>query len=545
MATTGTTTGASVPPAPSGTGLPPALPPGFDTPATTTGGGTTPATTTPPATAATSTTFSAATNTIGGGYAQIPAPGGCTTPPPTPLQGGGAPAKDPGQVAGAAGGATPPMKDPVQGGGAAGGLGPILSQLTGIIGQLSTAVGGVSGGGAPGKAPEKTPVQGGGATPPAPTTPPPAATPPASTVAGANGSGAANAAQGAAQVQGGGATAPQDMAGIVAALTGLVEVLNQLIKALGVAGGGPTQGPPGKDIPPPPGKDLPPPPKTDVNGEHGHGTPKQLPTQVPTQLPPPPKTEVKGDNGPGQIPPPPGKDLPPPKLPPVPVTPPPPTKVGGEQGPGQVPTQSPVQGPPPKVEPPKVGGENGGPTKPPTPTQTPTQTPVQTPPKPVIIEKGNVRLDNDDEKWSAKLTAVGGKAENSVELWGDPHVVITTNGKAEKFDIGFGNGKVTLFDGTVVSWDTYDKGKDHQFILSDFKVNSPGSQFDRSVTTRDRDGNKGDQMGLTTALTDAHLKELGIALSTMKGPMSEPLKNGTWVSPAYQKPTQTPAQAKV
>jgi hypothetical protein len=514
-----------VPPAPgTGTGLPPALPPGFDTPATTTGGGaTTPATTTPPATAATSTSFLPATNTTGGGYAQIPAPGSCTTPPPTPLQGGGAPGKDPIQAGGA------PGKDPIQGGGAAGGLAPILSQLTGIIGQLSTAVGGVSGGGAPGK----TPVQGGGA---APTTPPPGsvagasgggAAPAPSTVAGANGAAGANAAQGATQVQGGGGAAPQDMSAIVAALKGLVETLTQLIAALGgsTTGGGPGQMPPGKDVAPP---------KGDVKGDHGHGDPTQAP----------PKGEVKGDNGPGQkTPEQKGGPTPPPVTPPPvtppPVTPPPatpPTQVAGDNG-GPVqqsPVQSPIQAPPPKVEPPKVDGANGGPVQ-----QTPVQTPVQTPPTkgPVVI-KGNVVLDNDDERWSAKLTANGGKAENSVELWGDPHVVITTEGKAEKFDIGYGAGKVTLFDGTVVSWDTYDKGKDHQFILRDFKVNSPGSQFDRSVTTRDRDGNKGDQMGLTTALTDAHLKELAIALRTMKGPMSDPLKNGTWLSPAYQKPTQ-------
>jgi hypothetical protein len=66
------------------------------------------------------------------------------------------------------------------------------------------------------------------------------------------------------------------------------------------------------------------------------------------------------------------------------------------------------------------------------------------------------------------------------------------------------------------------------------KAPSEGTNLDKSVTTRDRDGDKGDQTGLKTALSDAHLKELAIALRTMQGSMSDPLTNGAWISPAYQ-----------
>ncbi len=605
---TTTTTATTAPPTAgtsNGTGLPPALPGGSD-PAASTG---TPATSTQAPntalpTAGNATQFDPGQVNQCAAYKTVPAPSSnSTTPPPS--------------VAGATGGPA------TKGGGGFADLGPILNQLTEIIGKLSTAVGGVAGGGPTQKGdPGQTPGQVAGANGGGPTQKgDPGQTPGqvadangggptqamegckhhaagGGEVAGANGAadaaqaagggpvqkgdpgqapgqvagangggpvqkgdpgqapgqvagaaGGGDAAAGAANVAGGGGTDAQ-MAALVTALQGVIEVLTQLVTLLqgkvgGITGGGPTQkgdptqgevkgengGPEQKPTQKPEQKDK----DSKVGGKHGKGDdkkPEQKPDQKPTQkpdqeppappvpgTPPPPPTQVGGDNGPGQ-----GD----------------PTQVGGKNGPGQ----TPVQGPPPK---PEVGGANGG------PEQVPTQKPTQTPTQVAGAHEGNVILDNDDGRWSAKLTAKSGKSENSVELWGDPHVVVNMNGKEEKFDIGFGEASVTLFDGTVVSWNTYDKGEklagqrpkqgdDVSYILKDFKIDSAGSEFDRSVTTSDRDGDKGDQMGLTTALTDAHLKELVIALRTMENPMSKKNPNPNWVSPAYQDPAQNPGQ---
>ncbi|MEO6866979.1 MAG: DUF1521 domain-containing protein [Gaiellales bacterium] len=533
----------SAPPLPgTSSGLPPSLPPGFNTPATTT----------PPATAGTATTFVAETTAGGSEFKTLPAPGTATSPA---------------------------MKtDPMQKGATGGGdseLASVLTSLTGVLGQLTTLVGGISGGGAgaPGKdpsqvggaagAPGKDPTQvagadGGGV--PVQQSPAQKSDCPhnPATVAGANGGGAANALQGADQVQGGGAAAPE-MTAIVQALQSLVEVLGQLVQLLATQNGGVEGGGPGKA----PGK---------VGGDNG-GPVQQSPVQ---QTPP---GKVDGEKG-GPVQQAPVKQAPPAKVGgekggPVkqaPVKQAPPAKVGGEKG-GPV-QQSPVQQTPPA----KVGGENGGPVQQSPVQQTPPskvdgakgspvqqspvqQSPVQqTPPSKVSGENGGpkkadpkaklgtVKLDNVDKRWNAKLHAPDTKGgANSVEIWGDPHVVIMADGKAEKFDIGHGAGKVTLFDGTKISWDTYDKGEKHkiqkdrksvEYILSDFKVDSKGTNLDRSVTTRDYDGSKGDQLGLTTALTEAHLKEFAIALRSMEGSWKSPLKNDTWVSPAFQKPTQ-------
>ena len=107
----------------------------------------------------------------------------------------------------------------------------------------------------------------------------------------------------------------------------------------------------------------------------------------------------------------------------------------------------------------------------------------------------------------------------SVELWGDPHVVLNFGGEETKFDIGYGPGAVELTDGTVIRWDTFPPGHERQFVLKEFTVDSAGEEFDHTVKTKDGK----DESGLQTALTDAQLAEFGDALRQYEGPMSEPL----------------------
>jgi hypothetical protein len=136
------------------------------------------------------------------------------------------------------------------------------------------------------------------------------------------------------------------------------------------------------------------------------------------------------------------------------------------------------------------------------------------------FDNSTVKLDNVDSRFSAKLTSSLG---TSVELWGDPHVVIQTPDKPtpEKFDIGYGPGTVHLSDGTQVRWTTFDKGEQRQFVLKTFSVDGHDNTQDVDVATND---NK-DVVGKQVQLNDSQLKEFAAALRTMTGPMSEPLKN--------------------
>jgi len=70
-------------------------------------------------------------------------------------------------------------------------------------------------------------------------------------------------------------------------------------------------------------------------------------------------------------------------------------------------------------------------------------------------------------------------------------------------------------------------GKEHQYILRAFSIDSAGTDKDRAVTTADHK----DAKGLTTALTDTQLRELATALALYKAPMNTPLKVTTPADP--------------
>jgi len=449
---------------------------------------------------------------------------------------GGGPAGTPGQTppgkvdqnATQAGGPTPPAStvagangtpaadanagaQQVQGGGSSIASNPALVQalqavvqaITALITALQAQVAGASGGGAPGKV-----AQGGGDVPPAPpVTPASPTTPDASTVAGANGGGAPGKVTQVTQVPPMKTMDPPPAPTQVAGANG--------------APGKPVQGPPMKHPLPAqvggmngwPVQQVPnqgPPMK--VGGASGSPIqgPTQTPTQAPTKLPDPvptqvltflpthvPSSWVEGATGaPVDSPAPVVQASPPAKQ---------------ETPPAKV-QQTPVQQVPVQQSPSQVGGANGGPVQ---------QAPVE-------ATKGGVILDNDDERWSAKLTSDKG---NSVEVWGDPHVVLNFGGATETFDIGYGAASFTTSAGNQISWNTYEPGSEHQFVLQDFKVDSLGSSLDRSVTTSDRNGEAGDQMGLTTALHDGELTEFATYLRANQGPMSSPFT-----------PTDTPAK---
>lgn len=501
------------------------------------------------------------------------------TAPPKPsdvagASGGGAPAKTPEQsttqaggapsgVAGASGGATAVQQTtaPVAGGGGAMDMSALRQALDGVIQALSalitklgsSSVAGASGGG-PAQAPPKTPeqsttqvggamgceadkvAQGGGAT----ATPAPATPTPGTDVAGATGGGAP-------------AKTP-DQTGVAGASGGGTPAQNPVQSAVAGAKGDPTQvaGAKGDPTQAPPKKAKKKPKKTDVGGANGPG-------QTPGQVPPPKakkkKPRVGGANGPGQSP----------------------TQVGGANGPGQRP--APAKKPPKPVAPPAVGGANGGPVvqqrpvvqRPPVPVTPPVQTPPVVPAVPVPVtppptqvggvqgpgqkptqvggvqgprqvptqvptqvggaKGGTVILNEQDLRASAKLTSPEG---NSVEVWGDPHIAITIDGKSETWDIGYGPGSIQLSDGSTVSWDTYEPGSPRQFQLHNFRIDSAGTANDRAVSTSDGT----DSANLTTALNDAQLREFATALRMYEGPMDQPLRPR---STPGQVPGQTPA----
>ncbi|MCW2972325.1 MAG: hypothetical protein JWN72_598 [Thermoleophilia bacterium] len=401
----------------------------------------------------------------------------------------------------------PTQATPVQGGGGTGGLaalGPVLTQLTDVIKSLTTAIGsqvaGASGGGA--------------AAAPAAPLPAPAPAPVADAKAGA-------------VVQGGGA---DNNGAIIAALQGVIEALNALVKALaaqvgGASGGGapgktPEQVPPGKTPEQAPPAKLPeqvPPAKSDVGGQNG-GPVQQAPQkEAPQKIvdPAPVKTDVGGEHG-GPVQQAPQKFVYPPfefvaYTPPV--VPTQPTAVAGASGgPEQAPDKAPDKAP----EKTDVGGANGGPVQ-----QTPVQNPIQGDPTQVGGVNGGgtagtVTLSDTDKGSSAILKDANG---NSVRIYGDPHVSITVGGKAENFTIGYGPGAVTLQDGTKITWNTYKVGEARAKHLETLKVDSAGTTFDQSINT----GDGTNSSNLQTALTSAQLDEFAAALRTYKGSWQAPL----------------------
>jgi hypothetical protein len=166
----------------------------------------------------------------------------------------------------------------------------------------------------------------------------------------------------------------------------------------------------------------------------------------------------------------------------------------------------------------EVGGANGGTDQePPKPTDTPTQKPTQGPVQQSPSE--TVTLSNDDRRKSAKLTSSTG---NSVEIWGDPHVVIDIDGKEQKFEIGYGPGSITLSDGTKISWDTFGPKDALKYRLRSFKIDSAGTENDQNVRTDDGK----DESNLATALPDDLLEEFARLLAQYKGSMNQPLHGG-------------------
>ncbi|MBC7461984.1 MAG: hypothetical protein H7287_11530, partial [Thermoleophilia bacterium] len=348
---------------------------------------------------------------------------------------------------------------------------------------------------------------------------PAAAAPPAPAAA------TANAQTGAATVQGGGATAG-DNTQLIAALQGVIQAITALVSVLkaqvaGASGGGapgktPTQAAPGKTpeqtppaktpepIPAPPVA----PPVTQVAGANGGAAPTQ---EAPQKEP----TQVAGANG-GviqQMP----TQAPPAKI----IFTPPGTAVGGASGaPEKIVEPAPIKfvPPAPPVAPPtQVGGAKGGPVQ-----QTPTQSPIQSPTQVGGangggVAAGDVTLSNTDADFRATLTS---KSGDSVSIWGDPHVTIKVGGKEDSFLIGYGPGSAQLSDGSIVSWDTNPVGGAREKLLKGFTVDSAGTTLDRTVTT----GDKKDEKGLTTALSDVQLKEFATALRSYEGDWKLPLK---------------------
>jgi len=367
-------------------------------------------------------------------------------------------------------------------------LGPVLTQLTGVITSLtnvlSSQVGGASGGGA-------------AAAPAQPAAPTPAAPAPA-----------ANAATGAAAVQGGGGATNVDNAALVSALTGVIQAITALVAAL----------------------------QSQVGGVSGGGAPGKTPTQTPPgKTPVQQTTQVAGASGSGAAAAP-QKTAPPKGVPTPPATP---TQVAGANG-GAAPTKAPAKAPdkaPAKITPPpvvpapptQVGGANGGPVQQ-SPTQSPLQSPVQTPIHaggPTGPVQGDVKLYDKDYGAIARLEAGAGMTAGGdfVELSGDPHVSVKINGVAKNYDIGYGPGTVTLKDGTKISWDTYGSKPRNtaihsEFHLATFNIDSAGTEFDRGVKTNDGT----DTAGLTTALTHAQLIEFESVLQTYAGSTTAPLK---------------------
>jgi hypothetical protein len=220
--------------------------------------------------------------------------------------------------------------------------------------------------------------------------------------------------------------------------------------------------------------------------------------------------------------------------------------VGGADGtppPAPAPAPAPAPLPDPKQDAdPKtaVGGADGTPPDPKqgVPDQTdPKQAfaappdPSQTPPK----DTDKVTLDNVDKRESAKLTSSNG---DSVEVWGDPHVVVDINGQKSNYEIGYGKGSFSTDDGNTISWDTYAKGAKHQYVLKDFSVNGPGTADDHTVQTFDGK----DAHGLSTALTDTDLQAFAAYLETKKAPMNTALKPdvNTGQTPPGQVPPPPP-----
>lgn len=196
---------------------------------------------------------------------------------------------------------------------------------------------------------------------------------------------------------------------------------------------------------------------------------------------------------------------------------------------------------PPVVVPPVVGAPPAIISPPPV-KQTDDPVQVEVPKGGPVIEPPVVQLPVPPKDTStvtigdsAKTNGVILKSSlgTSVELWGDPHVVINVDGKEEKFDIGYGEGSITLSDGTAIRWDTVDSGA-RKFWMEDMTVDY-ATGTDAFVNANDNVKSA----AIMTRLTDSQLREFIEELRMYKGPMSSPL---TRIAPPT--PTAPPVVAK-
>lgn len=108
-----------------------------------------------------------------------------------------------------------------------------------------------------------------------------------------------------------------------------------------------------------------------------------------------------------------------------------------------------------------------------------------------------------------------------VTIWGDPHVEIEYDGKIERFDIGYGEGLVTLVGGVQIHWDTFEPD-DPRFPLGPplrmFAIIEPNGDELRLDTS---DGI--DNADNLTALTNEQLRDFANQLRELKGDAWKPL----------------------
>jgi hypothetical protein len=152
----------------------------------------------------------------------------------------------------------------------------------------------------------------------------------------------------------------------------------------------------------------------------------------------------------------------------------------------------------------------------------------------IAFKRTNVYLDNfdaanehDDREWDqyAYSATLHSSEGTSVTIWGDPHVVITLDGKTEKFDIGYGDGQVRVDRNLTIKWTTFEKSPDvfnGQPPLKTFTVILDGATVMEIDTT---DGiNRIDDL---TGISDAQLRKFARKIRWYAGDANAPLRGTT------------------
>lgn len=141
----------------------------------------------------------------------------------------------------------------------------------------------------------------------------------------------------------------------------------------------------------------------------------------------------------------------------------------------------------------------------------------------VWLDNFETANDFDERQWdtftySATLHSDSGCR---VTIWGDPHVEIEYDGQVERFDIGYGEGLVTLVGGVQIHWDTFEPD-DPRFPLGPplrmFAIIEPNGDELRLDTS---DGI--DTADNLTSLTNEQLRDFANQLRELKGDASKPL----------------------